>query len=122
MPDGFQFAIIDYSGKVRYHSQPLRNLNENLKKEFADSSDLVSCLQAGSETSFMAEYYGKEYDVTIKPFPNLPYFVVIFKNLEYTDARSFEPYVFTLSMSVFFIFTVLLQFAIVFLVSSKRSF
>jgi len=122
MPDGFQFAIIDNKGTVRYHSIASRNLNENLKKEFADSSKLVSCLEAASETTFDAEYYGKLYRVKIKPFTNLPYFVVIFEDDQYADARDTEPYAFSFFMLLCFMGFVLLQYCIVFLASSKRTF
>jgi hypothetical protein len=120
MPDGFMFAIIDAKGEVRYHSMPQRNLNENLKREFADSSELVSCLEAGSDTTFAADYYGEQYNIKIQPLQNLPYFIVIFEDQEHNNARDTEPYAFTLSMLICFMLFVIVQFAVVFFVSSKK--
>lgn len=122
MPDGYQFAIINNSGKVLYHSITTRNLNENLKSEFADSTKLVSCLEARSDTGFTATYYGKELNIKIKPIKDLPYFVVIFESQEYDDNRDMQAYTFTIAMLTFLLIFLIIQFAIVFFVSAKRSF
>jgi len=122
MPDGYQFAIIDNTGKVLYHSKAERNLNEYLTKEFADSSKLVSCLQAKSDASFDAQYYGNQYHIKIKPFTDLPYFIVIFEDLEYNNARDTEPYAFTVCMLICLVGFLTIQFTTVFILSSKKSF
>ena len=122
MPDGYQFAIIDSSGQVLYHSRSDRNLKENLKVEFADSSQLVSCIEAKSDTSFKAEYYGKRYNIKIKPVPDLPYFTVIFEDQEYQDTLDTASYVFTLSMLICLLLFLIIKFSAIFFVSSKKSF
>ncbi len=122
LPDGYQFAVIDSKGQVLYHSRAERNLNENLKREFADSTNLVSCLQAKSDTSFKGEYYGRQYNIKIMPFNNLPYFTVVFEDMEYNDARDTEPYAFTVSMLFCLLAFMVVQMCVVFFVSSRRSF
>lgn len=122
MPDGYQFAIINNGGKVLYHSITNRNLNENLKSEFADSTSLVSCLEARSDTGFTATYYGRELNIKIKPVKGLPYFVVVFESQEYNDNRDMQAYAFTIAMLIFLLLFLITQFAIVFFVSAKRSF
>ena len=122
MPDGYQFAIIDNFGKVLYHSRPNRRLNEYLKEEFTDSTKLVSCIQARSDTCFKAEYYGRQYNVKIKPVPNLPYFTVIFEDVEYNDVRDTEAYTFTLSMLICMLIFVSVKYGVVFFASSRRSY
>ena len=122
MPDGYQFAIIDANGNVLYHYHPDLNLKENLKIEFADSSSLISCLEARSDTDFKAEYFGKQYNIRIRPFADLPYFTVVFEDLEYNNTRDMEAYVFTLSMLILLIVFLIIEFSIVFFASSKRSF
>ena len=122
MPDGYQFAVIDSTGRVRYHSNPDRSLNENLVNEFADSTQLVSSLAAKSDTGFTALYYGKEYNVRIKAFKQLPYFAVVFENSDYTDARDTESYAFTVSHAlVCLLLFLMIQTSVVFFASSKRS-
>ena len=122
MPDGYQFAIINSTGLVLYHTKPNRNLFENFKTEFADNQELLSCLEAKSDTTFQAEYYGKLYNVKIKPIPDLPYFTVIFEDREYNDMRDTEAYTFTFSMLICMLVFLIIKYSIVFFVSSKHSF
>ena len=122
MPDGYQFAIIDRKGTVLYHSLTDRNLNENLKKELADSTELISCIEAKSDTSFKEEYYGKSNYIKIKPLEDLPYYIVVFEDQEYNDTRDTEAYAFTVSMLGFLLIFLITQFSIVFFASSKKSF
>ena len=122
LPDGYQFAIIDAGGEVLYHSLEDRNLNENLKNELADSTELLSCIEAKSDTNFKAEYYGKPYNIKIKPIKDLPYFIVIFEDHEYNDTRDTESYAFTISMLICLLIFLIVQFSVVFFLSSKQSF
>lgn len=121
MPSGYQFAIISGAGWVLYHSNPNRNLVEDLRLEVGNN-DLLSSLKAKSDTSFKAAYYGKLYNIKIKPVPGLPYFTVIFEDVAYNDTRDIEAYTFTLSMLTGMLIFLLIKYAIVFFASSSRSF
>ena len=122
LPDGYQFAIINSAAQVLYHTKTNRNLFENFYIEFADSKDLLSCIQAKSDTSFEAEYYGKMYNVKIKPMPNLPYFTMIFEDREYNDMRDTEAYTFTFFMLTCMLLFISIKYGIVFFVSSTYSY
>lgn len=123
MPKGYEFAIIDDKANVLYHYLADRNLTENLKQEFADSSQLISSLEAKSDTSFTTKYYGKRYKIKIKPIKLLPnYFTVVFEDLSYNDSRNVEPYTFTLTMVVCLLFFMIIQITVIFFTSSRRSF
>lgn len=122
MPDGYQFAVIDSTGEVLYHSIADRNLNENILGELADSTNLVSALTAKSDTSFMVEYYGRRCNLKVKPFADLPYFVVTLEDVEYNDARDTESYSFTLLMLSCLLIFMIIQVSVMFFVSAKRSF
>ncbi len=122
MTEGYQFAVINASGKVLYHLRPELNLTENLKKEFADSSELVSCLEAKAEGNFNTKYYGKLCNVRVKPFENLPYFLVVIEDANFNDTRDIEVYSFTVSMLIFLLIFLAFQYSVIFIVSSKRSF
>ena len=121
MPDGYQFAIISKAGWVLYHSITNRNLLDNLQQEFVDDKDLLSSIEANSDTSFKAEYYGKPYYVKIKPVPGLPYYTIIFEDLEYNDIRDTEAYTFTVCMLTGMLIFLSIKYLIVFLVSSRHS-
>ncbi|RZK21705.1 MAG: hypothetical protein EOO43_10460, partial [Flavobacterium sp.] len=87
MTDGYQFAIVNKNGLVIYHTDPSKNLNENLKKEFSETNELLSNLESGSAKKFVTNYGGKRYKILCQQVPNLPYFVVLFDNTIYKETR-----------------------------------
>lgn len=122
MPAGKSFAIVDKGGKVLYHTQKKRNLNENLLKELSESGQLKSCMEASFANGFRTRYFGKEYYVQVEPLGNLPYFIVIFSDLSFSEMYGMEIFGFTTSMLFLFFLFIMLQLFMVFMVSSKRTF
>jgi hypothetical protein len=122
LPAGYLFAIIDGNGNVLYHSDEARNLNENLLNEFSEKDKLLTNIEARTEDVFITKYFGKEYNVNIKPINGLPYFIVILGDKSYKETRDTEIYSFTLSMMLLFFGFLIFELFIVFLVSSRRSF
>jgi hypothetical protein len=122
LPLGYQFAIIDEKGNVLYHSDEAHNLNENLLDEFSSKETLLSNLEARTAGVFKTKYYSRDYNISIKPVNNLPYFIVIFGDISYRETRDTEIYSFTFSMMLIFFGFLLFELFVVFLVSSKRSF
>ncbi len=122
LPTGFLFAITDQLGNVLYHSDSIRNLNENLLQVFSKSDELKSCLDANAAGSFFTKYYGNNYNVKVKPVIGLPYFIVIFEDDAYSETRDLETYSFTFSMLFFFFVFLVIQLFAIFLVSAKKSF
>jgi len=122
LPTGFLFAITDHKGNVLYHSDTVRNLNENLLEVFSKSDELRSCLDANAAGSFFTKYYGGNYYVKVKPVSGLPYFIVIFEDAAYEETRDLETYSFTFLMLFFFFGFLVIQLFAIFLVSAKKSF
>ncbi len=122
LPAGYQFAIIDKSGKVLYHSDVSHNLNEELVTEFSEKKKLISTLAAKTEDIFQTSYFAKDFNVLVKPIERLPYFIVVFSDLSYDATREMAIYSFTFSMMLLLFGFFIVQLLIVFLVSSKRSF
>ena len=122
LPTGYLFAITDQKGNVLYHSDTVRNLNENLLNVFSKSDELKSCLDANTAGSFFTKYYGSNYNVKVKPVTGLPYFIVIFEDAAYAETRDLETYSFTFSMLFFFFAFLIIQLFAIFLVSAKKSF
>ncbi len=121
LPPGYQFALIDETGKVLYHSDKPRNLNEDLLNEFSERDRLLSVLQARTEDYFTTQYFGSEHTVNVKPEEGLPYFLAVFSDQGYRSTRDMEIYSFTFSMLVLLFSFFILQLFAVFLVSAKRS-
>ena len=122
LPTGYLFAITDQRGNVLYHSDTIRNLNENLLQVFSKSDELKSCLDANAAGSFFTKYYGNNYNVKVKPVIGLPYFIVIFEDAAYSETRDLETYSFTFSMLFFFFVFLVIQLFAIFLVSARKSF
>ena len=122
LPPGYQFAIIDKTGKVLYHSEEVRNLNENLVTEFSESNRLRSSLEARTADAFLTTYFSRNYSVRIEPLHTLPYSIVIFSDLDYRETRETAIYSFTFSMFFLLFIFFLLQLFFVFIVSSRKSF
>jgi len=122
LPTGYLFAITDHNGNVLYHSDTIRNLNENLLHVFSKSDELKSCLDASAAGSFFTKYYGNNYYVKVKPVVGLPYFIVIFEDAAYEETRDLQTYSFTFSMLFFFFSFLVIQLFAIFLVSAKKSF
>ncbi len=122
LPAGYQFAIIDDKAKVLYHADVARNLNENLLNEFSEKERLKSCLEARTKDIFTTNYFSRQYNVTVTPINNLPYFIVIFGDTSYKETRDVEIYSFTFSMMLLLFVFLIFQLFSVFIVSSKRSF
>lgn len=122
LPAGFQYCIIDAGGKVLYHSDSTRNLNENLLEEFSESDKLKSLLVARSSGVFITPYYSSNYAVFAKPLSNLPYFILVMEDLGYKETRDTEVFSFTLFGMMCFLGFMMVQMLVTFVVSSKRSF
>ncbi|MCW3093230.1 MAG: hypothetical protein JWP81_4299 [Ferruginibacter sp.] len=122
LPTGFIFAITDNQGNVLYHSDPSRNLNENLFNVFSRPDQLTSSMDAKVAATFSTKYYGNDYEVQVMPINGLPYSVVVFEDAVYNETSDMEIYSFTFSMLLFFFGFLVLQLFSIFLVSSKRSF
>lgn len=122
LPTGYQFAMISREGKVLYHSEKSRNLNEILPDEFSNRNDLLSCLEAQTGDDFRTRYFGKDYYITVKPVNGLPYYLVIYADAAYKETRDMEIFSFTFSMMLLMFAFMALQLVATFLISAKRSF
>lgn len=122
IPPGYAFAMIDYNGRVLYHSDTTKNLNENLFEEFSDEKNLQASIKTGAFLPFKTHYYGKEYDVQIRPVGSgLPYYLVILESLIFEEYRDVNVYSFTLSMQLLLFILIVFQALAIFLASARPS-
>ncbi|MEO8860411.1 MAG: hypothetical protein ABI358_03255 [Ginsengibacter sp.] len=122
LPVGYSFAIIDKNANVLYHSDESRNLNENLLDEFSEKEALISNIEARTNGEFDTKYFNNKYDVSIRPVKDLPYFIVIFDAVSFSQTSETEIYSFTISMMLLFFGFLVFELFVVLIVSSKRSF
>lgn len=122
IPPGYAFAVIDYNGRVLYHSDTTKNLNENLFDEFSDEKNLQSSIKTGAFQPFKTRYYGKEYHVQMRPVGGgLPYYVVILESLMFEEYRDTNVYSFTLAMQLLLFGLIIIQALAIFFASARPS-
>lgn len=122
MPAGFSFIIIDKDARVLYHSISTRNLNENVKAEFSDTTELINLINKRSSGSFNTKYFSNHYKVNFLPLPNVPYHLLVLSDTAFIESRDAETYSFTFFMMLLFFLYMLLQITITLLGASRRSF
>lgn len=122
LPSGYVFAVTDNSGKVLYHSDKTKNLNENVLEEFSDGDYLQSYYETKTPGNFVSRYFGKKYHVQVKPLPNLPYFMLLMTDTQFKETRDLEIYSFTISMLLLLFAFLVLQLILIFVSSARRSF
>jgi hypothetical protein len=67
LPPGFEFAVIDDSGDVWFHSDRHRNAYENFFAESDDNRRLRAQVLAHSAESLELQYWGASYRAYVKP-------------------------------------------------------
>lgn len=76
LPGNFKFCIIDKSGLVWFHSDKLRNLQENLITECSGDKNLSAAIFANASTTMDVDYYDEPYRLTIRPLTPMPLYLV----------------------------------------------
>jgi hypothetical protein len=67
LPPGFEFAVIDRTGRVLFHSDRRRNVSENFFEETDDNRRLRAQVAAHSEEPLNLRYWGAAYRAYVKP-------------------------------------------------------
>lgn len=116
-----KYAIIDGDGRVLYHSDTTRNLNENLIEEISThESFLPEAIATQSSKFFSAKYDGREQNFYVRPMANLPYFVVVMEQTAGKTYRDINVFVFCMMMLIVFFFVLNLQLLVVLLISGRN--
>jgi hypothetical protein len=109
-PHGFSFAVINNSGLVLFHSQPERNLQENLFTELGNSNLLKAVVSTHTEEFFETDYWGKSNRFYIMPIKGIPWYLVTFCDKSYIQSNNLE--IVSLALLQFFVY--MLPFVFVF--------
>jgi len=85
IPDDYKFCIIDRTGLVWFHSDKLRNMQENFITECGEDKSLIGVIYANTTRTLNVNYYDEPYRIHIKPLAPMPlYLVTMFdKKAEY---------------------------------------
>lgn len=83
---GYKFCIADQTGTVWFHSNPDKNLNENIFEECDIKYDVRNILYSKEKVSTVI-YENKKHELYIKPLKQLPLFLITMKELS-VEAQS----------------------------------
>ena len=116
MPSGFGYCIINESGRVLFHSDSKKNMQENFYVESNGAPDLQAAVYSKIAKHLSVDYLGNEHRLYAKPFKNIPDWTLItFVNL--SEVRSSQ---LTALFSAFIIYTILMLVFFVVLVFFMR--
>ncbi len=82
---GYQFAFINGTGEVLFHSDKRRNNQENLLEDFSNPNLLKAAIAGRVPSSFEIDYSGVNYMVKFNTIENWPIYLVTFY-----DKRNFK--------------------------------
>ncbi len=77
LPPGFEFRIIDKSGKVWFHNDKRNNTIENFLDECDHNDEILGSMNNRVEASIPLKISLRNYQAHISPVSNLPLFLVV---------------------------------------------
>ena len=80
LPPGYQFAIIDASGKVWFHSETEKNLNENFIDETSEDRKLIAALNSRSEALIRVNYGRSNHIAFVSPLKDTGLNLIVLHN------------------------------------------
>ena len=86
MPLGYNFVIIDKEGSVWFHSDTDRNLQENFLHEVNSNNRLMAAINGNQSLNLDLNYQNKSVRGTLAPLTDIPLFLVIFYDIEQSNA------------------------------------
>lgn len=78
LPPGFGFAIIGEKGKVWFHSDARRNLQENFLEE-TDEPSLLAAIENNAELRISGSYLGADHEFFVRPLSGMPLYLISFR-------------------------------------------
>lgn len=120
LPQGFGFAVIDTAGKVLFHSDRRRMLQENFLEE-AESQKLRALASAKRAGSDQVHYKGHRHKVYLEPVPELSWSVLAFREMAVLRATNVQIVTTALVCLVFYAALFFFLFSAVYMASSTRA-
>ena len=109
IPPGTGFAVVDDSnGKVLFHSQGQRNLREKFFEETDHNMKLKALITSRAEGCEYGIYGGNSHRFCVRAFRDIPWALVVFKNMEPLRTANLEAVTVASILYVIYSFAVLL--------------
>ncbi|HEU4386792.1 MAG TPA: hypothetical protein VFV34_03270 [Blastocatellia bacterium] len=99
LPSGYGYALIGETGDVFFHSQPVKNLDENLFEECSYDRLLRAAVLSRTSEFVNARYMGRGHRLYVTPLPQTPFSIVVFADKQILRTVNLE--IITLSFLFF---------------------
>lgn len=92
LPPGVKFAVIDddADGRVLFHSEPERMLNEEFLIETDQNRSLRSAIFARHAETIPTRYWGEDYMARVAPIKGLPWTIVTLQDMQILRAVNID--------------------------------
>jgi len=121
MPAGYYFCIIDDSGKVWFHSNTERNLQENFIEEAENDEELSSAIYSRQAKLLDLDYQNMSHKCFVMPVPDIPLYIITFHDLRYTSATQGSVVLYTVFFTIILSLFNVLHFIIAGLINYRKS-
>ncbi|MCY1721838.1 hypothetical protein OU798_15900 [Prolixibacteraceae bacterium Z1-6] len=101
LPRDVTFLIINGDGNILYHSNELKNLQENFLVEINHNPKIEGSIRYRTEVLARITYNEKKWLARIVPLPEKPLYHVTLIDLNYTDNKNTRIYLFTFYFLLF---------------------
>ncbi|HEX6226884.1 MAG TPA: DUF5336 domain-containing protein, partial [Chryseolinea sp.] len=109
LPQGYKFCVADQLGNVWFHSDPNKNLSENIFEECNISPSINNLLYKTGENSTVV-YENRKHHINIRPMAALPLYLVTLKDLSIEDQS--KVYVLQVAFVLLIIHVVIILFTV----------
>ena len=106
-PAGFGYAVIDSNGQVLFHSDEVKNLEEQFFVECENNRWLRAAVFSRSDRFINATYLGKGHRLYVSPLSGTPWMLVVFQDKQIPRTINLE--LLTLSIVLYLGFAVILS-------------
>lgn len=96
--EDYKFCIIDQKGLVWFHSDKLRNLQENFITECSDDKSLTAAIYANTSRTLDVDYYDESYRIHVMPLAPTPLYLVTMFDKQAEHAYQVQELMLTLLM------------------------
>ncbi|MCP4660379.1 MAG: hypothetical protein GY856_33680 [bacterium] len=116
---GYGFAVIEPNGRILFHSDNRRILEENLFQEVRDSSRLRSAVISRTERMMTSSYLSRPHQLYVKPFRDLPWSIVTFADKELLNTARLECLAHAVILSICYLLCYFL-FSLIYLLATGK--
>lgn len=87
---GYKFALVNAEGKVLFHSDKRRNLQENFLQDISNKNAISSSINSRVFNTFSTSYHGDNYEACIQPLNSWPVYLVTLYDTSYFKSANAE--------------------------------